>query len=77
MFKGVKEKILEEKCSICNINNIWNNKKLVLQLDHINGNNKDNRLENLRMLCPNGHSQRETFAGRNKYIKNIFKKKNS
>ena len=71
----IKEKILEEKCYICNINNIWNNKKLVLQLDHINGNNKDNRLENLRMLCPNCHSQTETFGGRNKYIKNIFKKK--
>lgn len=43
----------------------WNNKKLSLQLDHINGIKKDNRLENLRFLCPNCHSQTDTFGCKN------------
>jgi hypothetical protein len=41
---------------------------LVLQLDHINGEKTDNRLENLRFLCPNCHSQTETYAG-NRFVK--------
>ena len=41
-------------------------KKLSLQLDHINGINNDHRIENLRFLCPNCHSQTETYAGKNK-----------
>ena len=57
MFKGVKE-----ECVLCGQNNSWNGMKLVLQLDHINGNNKDNRIENLRILCPNCHTQTETFC---------------
>lgn len=43
----------------------WNSKVLTLQLDHINGNPADNRLENLRFLCPNCHTQTETFGSRN------------
>ena len=48
---------LPEMEGFCNI--------LVLQLDHINGINNDNRLENLRLLCPNCHSQTKSFCGRN------------
>ena len=58
------EKIVEYKCNICNISE-WNNSKIVLELDHINGINTDNSLENLRLLCPNCHSQTENFRGRN------------
>ena len=61
----LKSDIIEYKCVICGINE-WLGKKLILQLDHINGDNRDNRLENLRFLCPNCHSQTETFCRKNK-----------
>lgn len=57
--------LLSNKCYNCNINNIWNNKPLSLHLEHINGNHNDNRIENLRLLCPNCHSQTDTYAGKN------------
>ena len=62
----IKEKILEYKCAICGNEGTWNGSPLTLQLDHINGINNDHRIENLRFLCPNCHSQTETFSGRNK-----------
>ena len=62
----VKEGWKEYKCEICGISE-WQGKELSLQLDHINGINNDNRIENLRLLCPNCHSQTETFSGRNTY----------
>lgn len=49
------------KCEICGISE-WNDKPISLQLHHINGNNRDNRVENLQILCPNCHSQTETYA---------------
>lgn len=61
----VNEGKLEYKCQICGINE-WLGQKLSLQLDHINGINNDHRIENLRFLCPNCHSQTETYAGKNK-----------
>lgn len=60
----VKEKLIMYLCSICGIDS-WQNKKLSLQIDHINGVSNDNRLENLRFLCPNCHSQTSTFSGKN------------
>ena len=47
-------------CSICGMLPEWQNKPLTLILDHINGNNKDHRLENLRWVCPNCNQQLET-----------------
>jgi len=52
-------------CSVCGCDDEWNGKRLVLILDHINGQNHDNRIENLRLVCPNCNSQLPTFAGRN------------
>ena len=52
------------KCSICGLTE-WNNEPITLRLDHINGINNDNRLENLRWLCPNCDSQSEFYCGRN------------
>lgn len=54
----------KDQCEICGQLPIWNNKPLVLQLDHINGNSSDNRLVNLRVVCPHCHSQTSTFCGR-------------
>lgn len=59
---NVKRRILQEniipyKCSLCNLPPMWNDKEISLELDHINQINNDNRLENLRFLCPNCHSQ--------------------
>lgn len=54
----------EYKCTICKITE-WNNREIVLEIDHINGDNTDNRIENLRYLCPNCHSQTDTYKGRN------------
>lgn len=52
-------------CSSCGIST-WHGQSLSLHLDHINGVNNDNRLKNLRLLCPNCHSLTETYCGKNK-----------
>ena len=53
------------KCSICGQEPIWNNKPLTLILDHINGINNDDRLENLRWVCPNCNQQLPTTGSKN------------
>jgi Zn finger protein HypA/HybF involved in hydrogenase expression len=64
--KVLKSKnIIEYKCK-CGNSGIWNGEPMDLQLDHINGKRNDHRLENLRWICPNCHSQTNTFCGRNK-----------
>ncbi|WP_436775473.1 HNH endonuclease signature motif containing protein [Yinghuangia sp. YIM S09857] len=53
------------KCVVCGIGAEWNGKPIILEVDHINGDWRDNRPDNLRYLCPNCHSQTDTFCGRN------------
>lgn len=63
----IKDKLIPYRCSLCGITT-WNGKTLSLELDHINGINNDNRLENLRFLCPNCHSQTTTYGSRNSQL---------
>ena len=60
-----RRKFLPHHCSECGLGPKWNGVPLVLQYDHINGVRTDQRIENLRTVCPNCHSQTDTFAGRN------------
>jgi hypothetical protein len=60
----VKEKIKEQKCEVCGIKD-WNGLPVSFELDHINGVRNDHRLENLRIICPNCHSQTHTYRAKN------------
>lgn len=60
----IKNNLLPYKCAICGCTE-WQGRTLSLEIDHINGVNNDNRLENLRFLCPNCHSQTTTYGSRN------------
>lgn len=60
-----KNESVEYKCAICGQKPFWNNKPMILVLDHINGINNDNRLENLRWVCGNCNMQLDTMSGRN------------
>lgn len=60
----IKEGLKDERCESCGITE-WNGLPAPLQLDDVNGDRTDNRLENLRLLCPNCHSQTDTWCGRN------------
>lgn len=62
----LKQECISYKCSICGQLPYWNNKELTLILDHINGINNDDRLENLRWVCPNCNIQLDTTNGKNK-----------
>ena len=60
----LKNGMLRNECYICGHKSEWHGKTLVMVIDHINGIYNDNRIENLRMLCPNCNSQQPTFCGR-------------
>lgn len=64
---GLKNK----KCEMCGIEK-WNEKDIVLQLHHVNGDHIDNRIENLQVLCPNCHSQTDNHSGKNINVKTDY-----
>ena len=64
----IKEGIKKEECELCGIED-WLGKRLAFELDHIDGNSSNHSLNNLRIICPNCHSQTETYRA-----KNILKK---
>ncbi len=66
-----KDKLIPYVCAECNSGPTWREKPMTLRLDHVNGNNNDNRLTNLRFMCPNCDSQSKTFCGRNKSKHNM------
>jgi hypothetical protein len=61
----IKEGFKKYQCEVCN-NTTWNGSKIPLELEHCNGNNIDNRIENLKLLCPNCHAQTPFYRGKNK-----------
>lgn len=61
----IKEGIFEHRCDLCGITE-WMGNPCPIELDHINGDRKDNRLQNLRVVCPNCHAQTDTYCGKNK-----------
>ncbi|MFA5722472.1 MAG: hypothetical protein WC940_02825 [Candidatus Paceibacterota bacterium] len=62
-LKLLKEKIKEHRCEKCK-NSIWLNKSIPLELHHIDGDNKNNKLENLKLYCPNCHALEDNNSGR-------------
>jgi len=61
LLEGYKDDICEE----CGGEAAWNGHPLSLQVDHIDGNNRNHRLENLKILCPNCHSQTHAYGAKN------------
>jgi 5-methylcytosine-specific restriction endonuclease McrA len=57
--------LIENKCEKCSIGDTWCGESITLQLDHRNGRSDDHSRENVRMLCPNCHSQTSTWGRRN------------
>lgn len=64
----IKEGVFARKCSNC-MNEHWLNLPIPLELDHVNGDRTDNRIENLRLLCPNCHALTDTYRGKNKALR--------
>jgi Zn finger protein HypA/HybF involved in hydrogenase expression len=60
--KVIKYDIVEHRCSECGLEGEWNSKPIELHLDHVSGDRRDNRPDNLRFLCPNCHSQTTTYC---------------
>ena len=65
------EGVFQRKCYQCERTE-WNGQPIPTELEHINGVNTDNRLENLTILCPNCHAQTDTYRGKNSSLSRRF-----
>lgn len=70
----IKAKLLaaglkKDECEVCGLPPIWNGKPLVIQLDHVDGDETNNTLGNLRLACPNCHTQTPTWGRKNRLPK--------
>lgn len=64
--RAMRELGFEERCALCGIEAVWLGEPLPLEVDHIDGNWRNNRVENVRLLCPNCHSTTDSYRGRGK-----------
>jgi hypothetical protein len=64
--RAMSELDVKEHCALCGIEGVWLGERLPLEVDHIDGNWRNNRIENLRLLCPNCHSTTDSYRGRGK-----------
>ncbi|GHA41442.1 hypothetical protein GCM10010372_47010 [Streptomyces tauricus] len=64
--RALRELGVDERCSSCGLEAVWLGEPLPLEVDHVDGNWRNNRAENLRLLCPNCHSTTDTYRGRGK-----------
>jgi 5-methylcytosine-specific restriction endonuclease McrA len=71
VLRGYVERhnIIEYKCQKCGCDGNWQNGIISLEIDHIDGNNTNNEISNLRYLCPNCHALTPTYRGKNKALK--------
>lgn len=70
LYKRLVELGWEKRCAVCKITD-WMNMPMRFHVDHKNGNHSDNRIENLRFLCPNCHQQTETWGAKKQKIESI------
>ena len=66
-----RHQVLEYRCVKCGCNGKWQEGEISLELDHIDGDNTNNEISNLRYLCPNCHALTETYRGKNKKLKSV------
>jgi len=73
VMRGYVERhnLLEYKCQNCGCDGHWQDGIISLEIDHIDGDNTNNELSNLRYLCPNCHALTETYRGKNKALKSM------
>ncbi|MFD7130351.1 HNH endonuclease [Streptomyces sp. NPDC059894] len=64
--RAMRELGVEEHCALCGTEPVWLGEPLPLEVDHMDGNWRNNRIENLRLLCPNCHSTTDSYRGRGK-----------